>query len=212
MLFGFWYRALPSDKLSRSQFIPTLLLEQPLVVGRDRQGKPFALRDACPHRGMPLSQGQFDGQKPECCYHGWKFEAHSGQCTLIPAWNIFRWVPFGAEWLKLVFAKFVEQDRRTMELQSEGLRHNPHLMLTDDADRPAKWVLRAEERDGGDEEERRRISPSHERTGEAEVEELKQQVSGLSSQFPVLSPNRLECECETVRRGKSWRVLLRTGN
>jgi AAA15 family ATPase/GTPase len=43
--------------------------------------------------------------------------------------------------LKFVFAKFVEQDRRTMELQSEGLKHNPHLMLIDDADRPAKWYF-----------------------------------------------------------------------
>ncbi len=37
--------------------------------------------------------------------------------------------------------KFVEQDRRTMELQAEGLKHNPHLMLIDDADRPAKWYF-----------------------------------------------------------------------
>jgi len=48
---------------------------------------------------------------------------------------------FGPELLKFVFAKFVEQDRRTMELQSEGLKHNPHLMLIDDADRPAKWYF-----------------------------------------------------------------------
>jgi len=49
--------------------------------------------------------------------------------TWLPAWNLFRWLPFGPELLKFVFAKFVEQDRRTMELQSEGLKHNPHLML-----------------------------------------------------------------------------------
>ncbi len=28
-----------------------------------------------------------------------------------------------------------------MEDQSEGLKHNPHLMLIDDADRPAKWYF-----------------------------------------------------------------------
>ena len=28
-----------------------------------------------------------------------------------------------------------------MEKQSEGLKHNPHLMLIDDADRPAKWYF-----------------------------------------------------------------------
>ena len=57
MLFGFWYRALPSDNLSRGKLVKTMLLEQPLVLGRDRQGRAFALRDSCPHRGMPLSCG-----------------------------------------------------------------------------------------------------------------------------------------------------------
>ena len=60
---------------------------------------------------------------------------------VVAAWNLFRWIPFGPQLLKFVFAKFVEQDRRTMELQSEGLKHNPHLMLIDDADRPAKWYF-----------------------------------------------------------------------
>ncbi len=60
---------------------------------------------------------------------------------VVAAWNIFRWVPFGPELLKFVFARFVEQDRQTMEDQAEGLKHNPHLMLIDDADRPAKWYF-----------------------------------------------------------------------
>src|SRR5581483_1514151 len=60
---------------------------------------------------------------------------------VVAAWNIFRWLPLGPELLKFVFAKFVEQDRRTMELQAEGLKHDPHLMLIDDADRPAKWYF-----------------------------------------------------------------------
>jgi phenylpropionate dioxygenase-like ring-hydroxylating dioxygenase large terminal subunit len=326
MLHGFWYRALPSEHVTRNHLHKTMLLEIPMVIGRDREGKPFALRDACPHRGMPLSCGRFDGGQLECSYHGWKFDAHSGQCQLIPSltsdqdlkvdriyagshaceehddfvwvfipepppasagfskavqppvpaprvpifdgkykiahltadlpcsvdhgiiglmdpahgpfvhqawwwrsrhsihekqknfepipmgfrmsahtpssnsapykllrlyadadsitttidfvlpnlrletiragkywfsslttvtpitrshcridvvacWNIFRWVPFGPALLKFVFAKFVEQDRQTMENQSEGLKHNPHLMLIDDADRPAKWYF-----------------------------------------------------------------------
>ena len=85
MLFGFWYRALPANQIGRGQLAKTTLLEQPLVVGRDKQGQPFALRDACPHRGMPLSCGQFDGQQIECSYHGWRFDAHTGQCQLIPS-------------------------------------------------------------------------------------------------------------------------------
>jgi phenylpropionate dioxygenase-like ring-hydroxylating dioxygenase large terminal subunit len=330
MLFGFWYRAMPSGQLASNRLAKALLLETPLVLGRDRQGKPFALDDACPHRGMPLSYGRLEGSELECSYHGWRFDAHSGQCRLIPsltadqplkvdriyagshacrdqdgyiwvfipdppppgagftkaveppipvpcvptfgdkfkrahltadlpasvdhgiiglmdpahgpfvhrAWwwrsgrsihekhknfeplpmgfrmsahtpssnsapykllrlyanadaitttidfvlpnqryetiragkywftslttvtpvtrgrcridvvanyNIFRWLPFGPELLKAFFAKFVEQDRLTMERQSEGLRHEPHLMLIDDADRPAKWYFQLKE-------------------------------------------------------------------
>ncbi len=326
MLPGFWYRALPGDTVFRERPERATLLETPLVIGRDAKGRPFALQDACPHRGMPLSCGRFDGTAIECSYHGWRFDAHSGQCQLIPsltadqklsvdriyagsyaceehddfiwvfipepaparsgftrraqppsipprvptfsekynlayltsdlpcsvdhgiiglmdpahgpfvhqawwwrsrdsihekqkafepidlgfrmsahtpssnsapykllklyadadaitttidftlpnmrwetiragkywfsslttvtpitrsqcridvvaAWNLFQWFPFGAELLKYVFAKFVEQDRKTMERQSEGLKHNPHLMLIDDADRPAKWYF-----------------------------------------------------------------------
>jgi phenylpropionate dioxygenase-like ring-hydroxylating dioxygenase large terminal subunit len=326
MLHGFWYRALPGHQLHRNRLQRVTLLETPLVLGRDREGSPFALHDACPHRGMPLSCAQFDGRQLECNYHGWRFDAHSGQCQLIPSltedqklridriyagsypceerdsfvwvfiaepgpagagfgkaaepplptpevpkfggkyetayltadmpvsvdhgiiglmdpahgpfvhqawwwrkresihekqkhfepipngfrmsahtpssnsapykllrlyadadsitttidfvlpnlrletiragkywfsslttvtpitrnhcridvvacWNIFRWVPFGPSLLKFVFAKFVEQDRHTMELQAEGLKHDPHMMLIDDADRPAKWYF-----------------------------------------------------------------------
>jgi len=326
MLFGFWYRAVPSRQVGRKNMVKSMLLETPLLVGRDRHGRPFALRDACPHRGMPLSCGEFDGDQLECSYHGWRFDAQTGQCRFIPsltadqklkvdriyagsypceehddfiwvyipdpgpagagcspptpppipapsiekfsdkyqlafltadmpvsvdhgiiglmdpahgpfvhqawwwrsrhsihekqknfepipsgfrmsahtpssnsapykllrlyaaadsitttidfilpnlrteiiragkywfsslttvtpitrdhcridvvaAWNIFRWVPFGPSLLRFVFAKFVEQDRQTMEKQSEGLKHNPHLMLIDDADRPAKWYF-----------------------------------------------------------------------
>ena len=326
MMPGFWYRALPGDRVYSERLEKAMLLEVPLVVGRDARGRAFALQDACPHRGMPLSCGRFDGAQLECSYHGWRFEAHSGQCQLIPsltadqklkvdriyagsyaceehdgfiwvfipepapggagftrcadpatptprvprfsekyqlayltselpctvdhgiiglmdpahgpfvhqawwwrtrdsihekqkafepielgfrmsahtpssnsapykllklyaeadsitttidftlpnmrwetiragkywfsslttvtpitrsqcridvvaAWNLFQWFPFGADLLKFVFAKFVEQDRRTMEQQSEGLKHSPHLMLIDDADRPAKWYF-----------------------------------------------------------------------
>lgn len=326
MLTGFWYRALPSDKVPRGGLRQAMLLGTPLVIGRDRRGGPFALRDSCPHRGMPLSCGQFDGDEVECSYHGWRFEAHSGRCRAVPSltadqnlkidriyagsypceehdnflwvfvpdpgpsgagftrreeapsetprvprfsdkfktaylsvdlpctvdhgiiglmdpahgpfvhqawwwrsrhsihekqkrfepipagfrmsahspstnsapyrllrlyadadsitttidfvlpnlrfetiragtawfsslttvtpitrdrcridvvacWNLFRWFPFAPSLLKFVFRKFVEQDRRTMELQSEGLKYSPHLMLIDDADRPAKWYF-----------------------------------------------------------------------
>ena len=84
-LTAFWYRALPADRVHRNQLHKATLLEIPLVIGRDRLGQPFALRDACPHRGMPLNCGRFDGENLECGYHGWQFDVHTGQCQLIPS-------------------------------------------------------------------------------------------------------------------------------
>ncbi|MBI3670206.1 MAG: Rieske 2Fe-2S domain-containing protein [Acidobacteria bacterium] len=85
MLGGFWYPALRSSRIHGRALATAMLLEVPLVLGRDAQGRAFALRDACPHRGMPLSFGHFDGAQIECCYHGWKFDAHTGQCREIPS-------------------------------------------------------------------------------------------------------------------------------
>jgi len=85
MLWGFWYPALRSDHVRGRHLARTMLLEVPLLFGRDAAGKPFALRDICPHRAYPLSFGEFDGESVECAYHGWKFDAHTGQCRHIPS-------------------------------------------------------------------------------------------------------------------------------
>ena len=81
--------------------------------------------------------------------------------------------PVRPELLKFVFAKFVEQDRQTMELQSEGLKHNPHLMLIDDADRPAKWYFGLKAALSGSAAHRRRDETSDVRAGHVEVEKLR---------------------------------------
>jgi phenylpropionate dioxygenase-like ring-hydroxylating dioxygenase large terminal subunit len=85
MLWGFWYPALPSERVRGRKLERAMLLEVPLVIGRDSAGKPFALRDVCPHRAFPLSFGRFDGAAVECAYHGWQFDAHTGQCRHIPS-------------------------------------------------------------------------------------------------------------------------------
>ncbi len=60
---------------------------------------------------------------------------------VVAAWNIFRHVPFVLPIFRFFGKKFMGQDQRTMEVQAEGLKHNPSLMLIDDADRPAKWYF-----------------------------------------------------------------------
>jgi len=84
-LWDFWYPALRSTEVTGNKLATAMLLEVPLVLGRTAGGNAFAMRDSCPHRGIPLSYGRFDGQTLECSYHGWKFEACTGRCVEIPS-------------------------------------------------------------------------------------------------------------------------------
>lgn len=80
----FWYAALPASELKRGMMKRQMLLNRPFLLLRDKQGKVHALDDHCPHRGIPLSDGSFDGEAVECCYHGWVFDC-TGKCVHIPA-------------------------------------------------------------------------------------------------------------------------------
>jgi phenylpropionate dioxygenase-like ring-hydroxylating dioxygenase large terminal subunit len=84
-LWDFWYPAVRSAEITGQRLATAMLLEVPLVLGRTSDGKAFAMRDSCPHRGIPLSYGRFDGEAVECSYHGWRFDACSGQCVEIPS-------------------------------------------------------------------------------------------------------------------------------
>lgn len=64
----------------------------------------------------------------------------------VAAWNIFRWVPFLVPVFRAFGKRFIEQDRRTMELQAAGVARQPRMLLIDDADRPAKWYFQLKAR------------------------------------------------------------------
>ncbi|NEP16349.1 MAG: aromatic ring-hydroxylating dioxygenase subunit alpha [Leptolyngbya sp. SIO4C1] len=83
-LRNLWYHALPSAELKPGQMLSRTYLGEPILLGRTRAGKVFALQDICPHRAVPLSCGWFDGEQVQCCYHGWKFN-QGGRCTEIPS-------------------------------------------------------------------------------------------------------------------------------
>ena len=84
LLFDEWYVAAPASQLRRGKMLPVKLLGQQVLLLRDNAGVVSAIRDFCPHRGMPLRYGKFDGCEVECCYHGWKFNPE-GVCTSVPS-------------------------------------------------------------------------------------------------------------------------------
>jgi phenylpropionate dioxygenase-like ring-hydroxylating dioxygenase large terminal subunit len=80
-----WYAACVSAGVAPGAMRREMLLGEPVVIGRMKSGEWFALRDICPHRGVPLSAGKIvaDGSV-ECPYHGWRFRG-DGVCAAIPS-------------------------------------------------------------------------------------------------------------------------------
>jgi phenylpropionate dioxygenase-like ring-hydroxylating dioxygenase large terminal subunit len=95
-LKNLWYFALPARAVGPGDMVHKALLGEPVVIGRTSEGDVFALRDICPHRGVPLSAGRLcakgeavdgrtlDAAQIECPYHGWRFGT-DGRCAAIPS-------------------------------------------------------------------------------------------------------------------------------
>lgn len=83
-LKNLWYLAFHSSFLKKGKLVGKEICGEKIVFGRDANGNAFALRDNCPHRGVPLSHGWFKNDTIQCCYHGWQFDT-KGTCTGIPA-------------------------------------------------------------------------------------------------------------------------------
>ncbi|MEB4592472.1 nitrite reductase small subunit NirD [Candidatus Thiothrix sp. Deng01] len=49
-----------------------------IAVFRGRDDQVYAIRDACPHKNGPLSQGIMHGSTVTCPLHNWKIDLASG--------------------------------------------------------------------------------------------------------------------------------------
>lgn len=52
-----------------------------IALFRTGTGRIYALRDRCPHRGGPLSQGIVHGERVTCPLHDWVIDLASGHAT-----------------------------------------------------------------------------------------------------------------------------------
>lgn len=90
LLRDIWYFAELGSALKPGKLKRYELLGEPVLLGRDRAGQVYALRDICPHRAAPLSAGRLvdDPQGAPavmCPYHGWTFRTGDGVCSAIPS-------------------------------------------------------------------------------------------------------------------------------
>jgi phenylpropionate dioxygenase-like ring-hydroxylating dioxygenase large terminal subunit len=80
-----WYMPALAASFRPGDMRREMLLGEPVLLGRNHAGEVFALRDICPHRGVPLSAGRIKPDNSvECPYHGWRFRK-DGVCSAIPS-------------------------------------------------------------------------------------------------------------------------------
>lgn len=81
--FENWYPIAFSYTIKPNKIYSLRLLNEPLIVYRDKDNKISCLQDRCPHRSTPLSLGRLNDGAVECLYHGWQFD-RTGHCVKIP--------------------------------------------------------------------------------------------------------------------------------
>ncbi|MGN6263827.1 MAG: Rieske 2Fe-2S domain-containing protein [Ralstonia sp.] len=77
-----WYPVAEARRL-RDKPMRVTVFGRAVVLARLPSGSLLALDDRCPHRHVPLSDGQLVGETLQCKYHGWTFGA-DGRCNAMP--------------------------------------------------------------------------------------------------------------------------------
>jgi ferredoxin-NADP reductase/phenylpropionate dioxygenase-like ring-hydroxylating dioxygenase large terminal subunit len=78
----FWHAIMPVHELDSGPK-PFRLMGVDIVLFRDAEGTPRALRDRCCHRTARLSKGWCEGGNIVCGYHGWTYDG-TGRLVRIP--------------------------------------------------------------------------------------------------------------------------------
>jgi phenylpropionate dioxygenase-like ring-hydroxylating dioxygenase large terminal subunit len=82
VLRRFWYAVMPVSRLDLAPQ-PFTLLGENIVLWRQADGTPAALKDRCCHRTAKLSKGFVENGNIVCGYHGWTYDC-TGTCVRIP--------------------------------------------------------------------------------------------------------------------------------
>jgi 5,5'-dehydrodivanillate O-demethylase len=85
LLRRYWHPVAAAAELTDEKPIKAVkVLNEELVIYRDKAGRYGLVGEHCPHRLASLAYGRVDAQGIRCPYHGWKFDAW-GKCLEQPA-------------------------------------------------------------------------------------------------------------------------------
>ena len=74
-----WMRVCPLEEIPRLGSRVVQTVKGDIAVFRSGSDEVFALRDQCPHKGGPLSQGIVSDRKVTCPLHGLTVQLDSGE-------------------------------------------------------------------------------------------------------------------------------------
>jgi nitrite reductase (NADH) small subunit len=76
-----WIKVSHIDDISRLGARVVKSAQGDIAVFRNAENEVFALRDKCPHKGGPLSQGIVYGKHVACPLHGWNICLDDGKAV-----------------------------------------------------------------------------------------------------------------------------------
>ena len=81
---GDWVRVADAEECPAGALL-RVEIEGTDVVLANVDGDYYALLDRCSHQDYPLSDGELEGTRLECIYHGARFDVCTGRAVQLPA-------------------------------------------------------------------------------------------------------------------------------
>jgi 3-phenylpropionate/trans-cinnamate dioxygenase ferredoxin subunit len=79
-----WVRVASVDQCPPGKLLGVEADGQQIVLA-NVEGSFYALLDRCTHHDYPLSDGELDGTRIECLYHGARYDVRTGRAVQLPA-------------------------------------------------------------------------------------------------------------------------------
>jgi len=81
-----WINVIAVSALPEGERHLTMAKGHPILIF-NLEGNFYAIEDCCTHQGLPLSDGELQGNEITCPFHGAKFNIITGEVTEPPAFE-----------------------------------------------------------------------------------------------------------------------------
>ncbi len=79
-----WVKVATLSECPPGQLLEVEAVNERIVLA-NVDGDLYALQNRCSHQDLPLSDGELEGERLECLYHGARFDVCTGKAVGLPA-------------------------------------------------------------------------------------------------------------------------------